>query len=312
MKTKKFFDTFTFLGSFKHYRFCNIKKFEVSKYVLLCVTKYFLPLYFFKHCSKDIVHHNSINNSTSLYNSSWHFVKQTQHTPTLHKTINSKLSSQMKISFILADAHLTYLDRKAGKGGEVLDINTHKSVLLELCPEKANDFRPDILHRSLLVVIDSLLNKKGLVKSIVVHTHEDVFIEVDPRFRPPRTYRRFLGVLARFFEEGQLLDQSVEKFPLMQFVDANRVLGGENRMFVGLSRLGEEGRIGRLNEFKNFLTTKKEKGVEELVFVVGMTAHRSLEKSWLQEKVSMSTESLKSSYVLSKLVIFAEDFFEVC
>ena len=34
MTTKKFFGTFIFLESFKHYKFCNIKIFEVSKYVL--------------------------------------------------------------------------------------------------------------------------------------------------------------------------------------------------------------------------------------------------------------------------------------
>ena len=38
MTTEKFYDTFTFLGSFKYYKICNIKNFEVPKYVLLCTS----------------------------------------------------------------------------------------------------------------------------------------------------------------------------------------------------------------------------------------------------------------------------------
>ena len=37
---KKRFGAFTFLGSFKDYKFCNINNFEVPKYVLFCISYY--------------------------------------------------------------------------------------------------------------------------------------------------------------------------------------------------------------------------------------------------------------------------------
>jgi rRNA pseudouridine-1189 N-methylase Emg1 (Nep1/Mra1 family) len=46
----------------------------------------------------------------------------------------------------------------------------------------------------LLTLLDSPLNKAGLLQ-VYIHTEGNVLIEVNPRTRIPRTYKRFAGLM---------------------------------------------------------------------------------------------------------------------
>lgn len=59
------------------------------------------------------------------------------------------------------------------------------------------DFRPDILHQELLALLDSPLNKAGKLR-VYVHSASNVLIEVNPKCRIPRTYKRFAGLMGAF------------------------------------------------------------------------------------------------------------------
>ena len=56
------------------------------------------------------------------------------------------------------------------------------------------DYRPDILHQELLALLDSPLNKAGKLR-VYVHSASNVLIEVNPKCRIPRTYKRFAGLM---------------------------------------------------------------------------------------------------------------------
>lgn len=54
--------------------------------------------------------------------------------------------------------------------------------------------RPDITHQCLLMLLDSPLNRAGLLQ-VYIHTCNNVLIEVNPQTRIPRTFKRFAGLM---------------------------------------------------------------------------------------------------------------------
>jgi hypothetical protein len=69
--------------------------------------------------------------------------------------------------------------------------------------------RPDITHQCLLMLLDSPLNRAGLLQ-VYVHTAKGVLIEINPQTRIPRTYKRFAGLMGKNII---LLVESVILFP---------------------------------------------------------------------------------------------------
>lgn len=58
------------------------------------------------------------------------------------------------------------------------------------------DYRPDITHQCLLMLMDSPLNRAGLLQ-VYIHTERNVLIEINPQTRIPRTFNRFCGLMGR-------------------------------------------------------------------------------------------------------------------
>lgn len=83
---------------------------------------------------------------------------------------------------------------KTKKGDfQLLNCDDHVGVMKKLNrdPQKC---RPDIVHQEIMAVLDSPLNKAGKVK-LLVHTEKNVLIEVNPKTRLPRTFKRFSGLM---------------------------------------------------------------------------------------------------------------------
>ncbi|KAG6830201.1 hypothetical protein H0H92_001788 [Tricholoma furcatifolium] len=85
-----------------------------------------------------------------------------------------------------------------GKEAEVkytlLNCDDHQGILAKTGRDIA-DARPDITHQCLLTLLDSPLNKAGLLQ-VYIHTAKGVLIEVNPHVRIPRTFKRFSGLMA--------------------------------------------------------------------------------------------------------------------
>lgn len=83
---------------------------------------------------------------------------------------------------------------------------THKKYIAEKLKMDIAVFRPDILHRCLLSLQDSPLNKAGLLR-VYVHTLDNVLIEFDPACRVacadqiPRTETKFYALMAQVLEK---------------------------------------------------------------------------------------------------------------
>ena len=83
---------------------------------------------------------------------------------------------------------------KTKKGDyQLLNCDDHIAVMKRLNrdPQK---YRPDIVHQEMMAVLDSPLNKAGKMK-LFVHTEKNVLIEINPKTRLPRTFKRFSGLM---------------------------------------------------------------------------------------------------------------------
>ncbi|OCB88342.1 Nep1-domain-containing protein [Sanghuangporus baumii] len=90
---------------------------------------------------------------------------------------------------------------KKGKSGEakyaLLNCDDHQGILAKTGRDIA-DARPDITHQCLLTLLDSPLNKAGLLQ-VYIHTAKGVLIEINPHVRIPRTFKRFSGLMGTAF-----------------------------------------------------------------------------------------------------------------
>ena len=77
----------------------------------------------------------------------------------------------------------------------ILDSNYHYRAM-EGLKDKEMRGRPDIVHISLLTILDSPINHEKKL-NIYIHTYDDKVLKINPETRLPRNYFRFLGVMEK-------------------------------------------------------------------------------------------------------------------
>lgn len=112
-----------------------------------------------------------------------------KHMKTLHVKPNEK-----RLVIILEKAQLETV--KMGHTYELLNCDDHLHILKKNNRDPGS-CRPDITHQSLLMLMDSPLNRAGLLQ-VYIHTEKNVLIEINPQTRIPRTFRRFAGLMGEF------------------------------------------------------------------------------------------------------------------
>lgn len=88
---------------------------------------------------------------------------------------------------------------KAGKDHQLLNCDDHKHIIRKVGKNIA-DCRPDITHQCLLALLDSPINKAGMLQ-VYIRTAQNVLIEVNPAIRIPRTFRRFCGLMVKLLHK---------------------------------------------------------------------------------------------------------------
>jgi rRNA small subunit pseudouridine methyltransferase Nep1 len=121
-----------------------------------------------------------------------------------------------------------YAKRRRKVPGEVLlDRGVHNAAMRRLARSRyklpvERMGRPDIVHNTLLQVLETPLNWEGQLRTLV-HTQEDQVISIDLKVRLPKNYVRFVGLIEQLFAEGQVPRNGkpllrVEKMPLHQLL----------------------------------------------------------------------------------------------
>ncbi|KAF5907714.1 zyxin-like, partial [Clarias magur] len=88
---------------------------------------------------------------------------------------------------------------KVGKTFELLNCDQHKNIIIKSGRDPGN-VRPDITHQSLLMLMDSPLNRAGLLQ-VYIHTGKNALIEINPQTRIPRTFPRFCGLMVQLLHK---------------------------------------------------------------------------------------------------------------
>lgn len=107
----------------------------------------------------------------------------------------SKVSVDASKRLIVVIENATLEVVKAGKDHQLLNCDDHQHIIRKAGKSIA-DCRPDITHQCLLALLDSPLNKAGLLQ-VYIHTAQNVLIEVNPQIRIPRTFKRFSGLMVK-------------------------------------------------------------------------------------------------------------------
>jgi len=64
--------------------------------------------------------------------------------------------------------------------------------------------RPDIVHISLLIANESILNCEGIL-DMVIHTRNEYAIKINPEMRVIKNYSRFKGLMEQLSRKGVYL-----------------------------------------------------------------------------------------------------------
>ncbi|TIB72686.1 autophagy protein 6 [Wallemia mellicola] len=88
----------------------------------------------------------------------------------------------------------------------LLNCDEHQGILAKM-KRDISDARPDITHQCLLTLLDSPLNKAGLMQ-VFIHTSQGVLIEVNPQVRIPRTFKRFSGLMVQLLHKLKIIQMN--------------------------------------------------------------------------------------------------------
>ncbi|CAG8588206.1 5887_t:CDS:2 [Ambispora gerdemannii] len=222
--------------------------------------------------------------------------------PRLPKTQAEKETTR-RLIVVLEQACLeTYKFRKS-KNYELLNCDDHVSVLQKM-GRTHSDARPDITHQCLMQLLDSPLNKAGLLQ-VYIHTARNVLIEVNPHVRIPRTFKRFCGLMVQLLHKLSISSVKgsekllrVIKNPITQYLPTN----------CHKITLSYDAKTVRLKDYLPVIPSDY-----SICVAIGAMPHGedSFADSWVDEKISISEYSLSAAVACSKFCCALEDFWDV-
>nr|WCZ58553.1 ribosomal RNA small subunit methyltransferase NEP1 [Andalucia godoyi] len=207
--------------------------------------------------------------------------------PKVPKSVQEKELSK-RVVIVLDDATLE--TAKIGGEYQLLNSEDHKTFLSKNKKDPA-EYRPDITHQCLLTLLDSPLNKAGLLQ-VYIRTRKNVLIEVSPKCRIPRTFSRFAGLMVQLLHKLKIRATNgpdtllqIIRNPVESHFPANC------RKF----ELDERGRLVSAGEFA------KQVADGPIVFVVGAFANGTIRGEFCEEKIAISSYALSASGACGKL-----------
>ena len=111
--------------------------------------------------------------------------------PQIPKTFLER-ESWARLIVILEQANLETC--KTGRGIELINCDDHQKTITKM-GKKYEEYRPDVTHQCLLALLDSPLNKAGLLQ-VFIRTEQNVLIEINSMLKVPRTFKKFSGFMA--------------------------------------------------------------------------------------------------------------------
>lgn len=194
---------------------------------------------------------------------------------------------------------------KVGKEHVLLNCDDHANFLRKHKRDPA-DSRPDILHQCMLILLDSPLNKAGLLR-LYVKSEKGVLIEVSPSIRIPRTFKRFSGLMTQLLfklsiraSNGPTKLLKVIKNPVTDHLPPN----------AKIHLLSVTGDLTSMPEWVPKNCPKDAKGAlkDPVVFVAGAMAHGKVEPEYdVDSCLAISEYPLSGAAALGRLTAAFEN-----
>uniref|UniRef100_A0A1Q3EZJ1 18S rRNA (pseudouridine-N1)-methyltransferase n=1 Tax=Culex tarsalis TaxID=7177 RepID=A0A1Q3EZJ1_CULTA len=208
--------------------------------------------------------------------------------PAKHMNSSHIRSNERRLIVILEGAQLETV--KVGPIFELLNCDDHLNLLKKFNRDPGS-CRPDITHQSLLMLMDSPLNRAGLLQ-VYLKTEKNVLIEINPQTRIPRTFRRFAGLMVQLLHKFSIkASDSPQK--LMRVIK-NPI---SNHLPVGCRKYAMSFSASKV-EHPRELVPKQD---EPVALVVGAFAHGSLNVDYTEGTFSISNYPLSAALACSKL-----------
>ncbi|KAG2687339.1 hypothetical protein I3843_09G047200 [Carya illinoinensis] len=205
------------------------------------------------------------------------------------------------VIFILEKASLEVA--KVGKSYQLLNSDDHANFLRKNKRNPA-DYRPDIVHQALLMILDSRINKSGRLRAVYVRTEKGVLIEVKPYVRIPRTFKRFAGIMLQLLQKLSISAVGkrekllrVIKNPVTQYLPLNS-------RKIGLSHSSDK--LVNINQYVASAVSDA-----DIVFVVGAMAHGKIEKEYADDFISISGFPLSAAYCIAMITTALETKYNI-
>lgn len=225
----------------------------------------------------------------------------------------SPTNNQRRLFVILEraclEAYRISSSKKGGKNGEgdvkyaLLNCDDHQGILAKTGRDIA-DARPDITHQCLLTLLDSPLNKAGLLQ-VYIRTTKGVLIEVNPHVRIPRTFKRFSGLMVQLLQKLSIRGVNgpekllkVIKNPVIDYLPANTYK-------ISLSRESPTVKLS------SYLSRIPHNG--PIAIFVGAMARGTddFADGVVDEKISISNYPLSASVACGKFCCALEDLWDI-
>lgn len=209
------------------------------------------------------------------------------------------LSKKKKLIIILEHANLELTNDK--KNPEIINSDDHVPLIKKM-KKSIEDYRPDVLHQCLLALFDSPLNKEGLLQ-VYIHTKQNVLIEISPKTRIPRTFKRFCCLMAQLLQKYRI--RAANSSEILIKVIKNPIT---DHLPLGcpIIATNEKSKLVKIDEYAESLN----KGVS-VAFVVGAMSKGDLNIDYNNDTVSISSFPLTAGIVCSKICSAFENVWEV-
>eukprot|EP01101_Sappina_pedata_P008486 TRINITY_DN4712_c0_g1_i1.p1 TRINITY_DN4712_c0_g1~~TRINITY_DN4712_c0_g1_i1.p1 ORF type:complete len:273 (+),score=102.78 TRINITY_DN4712_c0_g1_i1:35-820(+) len=199
------------------------------------------------------------------------------------RTLQEKIG-QRRLIVVLESACLETV--KVGSEFHLLNCDDHLNFMKRkgLDPQQA---RPDITHQCLLTLLDSPINKVGMLQ-VYIRTRKNVLIEVNPQIRIPRTFKRFSGLMVQLLHKLSIRASDGPQKLLK--VIKNPVT---DHLPPGCRKISTSVTATTCVNMIDFVPTLPEN--EPVVFIVGGFSHGHLQVDYADQFVSLSRYPMSAS-----------------
>ncbi|XP_068115508.1 ribosomal RNA small subunit methyltransferase NEP1 [Hyperolius riggenbachi] len=188
---------------------------------------------------------------------------------------------------------------RVGKTYELLNCDQHKSILVKNGRDPG-EVRPDITHQCLLMLLDSPLNRAGMLQ-VYIHTKRNVLIEVNPQTRIPRTFPRFCGLMVQLLHK--LSVRAADGPQKLLKVIKNPIT---DHLPVGCTKISTSFQGERVSCVRDLVPPE-----EPLLIVVGAFAHGAVDVDFAERSVSISEYPLSAALTCAKICTAFEEVWGV-